>query len=107
MLRKVHGLWGLCSVEKWAGLRRSVAQWLRRHRDTVADETVVQHRSGLRGKIPVPPYQHFAAVADDQTKMGALVVFDSDVEVACDHGFRLCPGEGAGWLRRIISGLHI
>lgn len=47
------------------------AQWLRRHRDIIADETAVQHLSGLRGKIPVPLYQHAAAVADNQTKMGA------------------------------------
>lgn len=63
--------------------------------DTVAGDIAVKHDAGLRLKIPCPP-DHHAFMANDQAKMGVLVILNGNIQVLTGNGLCLVSGKWAG-----------
>lgn len=73
--------------------------------DTVARDIAVEHHSGTGRKVPVAPDEHAVGIADNQTKMRALVVFDGDIGVCGSHRSGLFTGERSSG-RVVDSGIQ-
>ncbi|SEO99307.1 hypothetical protein SAMN03159286_2603 [Enterobacter sp. NFIX58] len=59
----------------------------------MAGNIAIEHHASIGRKIPVPPDKCVVDVTDDQAEMGALVVFNGNIDINSGDSFSLSAGE--------------